>query len=128
MVIVAGLLLGLFTTSAHVKARGLDYIEYGEQLTRHQNVMEGRAGNPWQYRVLAPYMVNGALKLSERLNVPHHVAVSFIGFRVILDTLVLLLAFAYYRKLGLNLPFALISGPCQAEGVHHSLEIAGTLA
>ena len=27
-----------------------------------------------------------------------------------------------------NLPFALISGPCQAEGVQHSLDIAGTLA
>jgi len=27
-----------------------------------------------------------------------------------------------------NLPFALISGPCQAEGVQHSLDIAGTLS
>ncbi len=27
-----------------------------------------------------------------------------------------------------NLPFALISGPCQAEGLQHSLDIAGTLA
>jgi 2-dehydro-3-deoxyphosphooctonate aldolase (KDO 8-P synthase) len=27
-----------------------------------------------------------------------------------------------------NLPFALISGPCQAEGVQHSLDIAGALA
>jgi 2-dehydro-3-deoxyphosphooctonate aldolase (KDO 8-P synthase) len=27
-----------------------------------------------------------------------------------------------------TLPFALISGPCQAEGVQHSLDIAGTLA
>ena len=27
-----------------------------------------------------------------------------------------------------NLPFALIAGPCQAEGVQHSLDIAGTLA
>ncbi|MCK4408713.1 MAG: hypothetical protein KAW67_01420, partial [Candidatus Eisenbacteria sp.] len=120
LVVVAGLLLGLFTTSAHVKARGFDYIEHGEQFTRHQDLMEGRAGNPWQYRVLAPYMVNGALKLLERLHVPRHVAASFVGFRVILDTLVLLLAFAYYRKLGLSLPFALIGMAILAWGMSYS--------
>ncbi len=31
-------------------------------------------------------------------------------------------------RIGNALPFALISGPCQAEGVQHSLDIAGTLA
>jgi len=31
-------------------------------------------------------------------------------------------------RLANNRPFALISGPCQAEGVQHSLEIAGRLA
>jgi 2-dehydro-3-deoxyphosphooctonate aldolase (KDO 8-P synthase) len=31
-------------------------------------------------------------------------------------------------EIGNHLPFALISGPCQAEGVQHSLDIAGTLA
>ncbi|HUF87358.1 MAG TPA: 3-deoxy-8-phosphooctulonate synthase [Thermohalobaculum sp.] len=31
-------------------------------------------------------------------------------------------------RLANTLPFALISGPCQAEGVQHSLDIAGTLA
>ncbi|MCH8953675.1 MAG: 3-deoxy-8-phosphooctulonate synthase, partial [Proteobacteria bacterium] len=31
-------------------------------------------------------------------------------------------------RIAANLPFALISGPCQAEGVQHSLDIAGTLA
>ena len=31
-------------------------------------------------------------------------------------------------RIGNDLPFALISGPCQAESVQHSVDIAGTLA
>lgn len=120
LVIVAGLLLGLFTTSEYVKARGVDYLEQGSQLTRHQSVLEGRAGNPWQYRVFAPYLVELVLKLFERLHVPRHNAAAFIAFRVIQDTLILLLSYAYYRKLELSLSYALIGMALLAWGMSYS--------
>lgn len=79
-----GLVLGVFTTSEYVLVRGMDYVsEGGEQLARHRAVFEGHAGNPWQYRVLAPYLLQRVLMLLERLRVPNHVAVAFVSLRVI---------------------------------------------
>jgi hypothetical protein len=92
IIIVIALLLGLFTTSEYVRARGINYLEQGYQITRHQAVLEGHAGNPWQYRVLAPYLINVVLKLFAYLHIPHHIAASFIFFRVIQDTFILLLS------------------------------------
>ncbi len=107
-VIVMALMLGLFTTSEFVTARGIDYLEHGKQLQRHLAVLEGHAGNPWQYRVLAPYLISPVMGILERLHIPNHIAASFILFRVIQDTFILLLSFAYYRKLGLPSSGALI--------------------
>jgi len=120
IIIVMGLLLGIFTTSEYVHARGVKYLEQGNQISRHQAVMEGQAGNPWQYRVLAPYLINVVFKIFERLHVPHHIAVSFIFFRVIQDTLILLLCYAYYRRLGLSLSCALIGMALMAWGMSYS--------
>lgn len=109
IIVGMGLLLGIFTTSEYVLERGIDYISQGgEQLARHQAVLEGRAGSPWQYRVLAPYLLEGVLTLFEHLHVPNHVAAAFTSLRVIQDTLILLLAYVYYRKLRLSLPHALV--------------------
>ncbi len=119
-IILVALLLGLFTTSEHVKALGMDALEHGDQIQRHQDVLAGRAGNPWQYRVLAPYLVDVVIKVSESLRIPHPVAVSFIFFRVVQDTLVLLLSYGYYRKLGLSWSHALIGMAVLAWGISYS--------
>jgi hypothetical protein len=119
IIAVMGLLLGLFTTSQYVRARGLSYLE-GAQIKRHRAVLEGHAGNPWQYRVLAPHLVDEVIELFYRLNIPHHIAASFIFFRVIQDTSILLLAFAYYRQLRLSLPHALVGMILLAWGMSHS--------
>ncbi len=96
-------MLGFFTTFQHVEARGLEYLEQGEQIQRHQAILEGRAGNPWQYRILAPYMLNPILKFLENLELPYHTAMSFILFRVIQDASIFVIFYAYQRKLGLSL-------------------------
>jgi len=119
-IIVIALLLGLFTTSAYVIELGINYLEQGYQIKRHQAVLEGHAGNPWQYRVLAPYLVNIVLELSRHLHIPHHIAASFIFFRVIQDTFILLLSYKYYRKLGLSLSHAVIGMAILAWGMSYS--------
>ena len=116
---LTALLLGAFTTSEYVRARGISYLEQG-QAARHQAVLDGHAGDPWQYRVLAPLLIDPLIGLLHRLGIPHHVAVSFILFRVLQDTLLLLLAAAYYRQLGLSLPHALLGMILLAWGMSYS--------
>ncbi|MCS6906807.1 MAG: hypothetical protein RML93_02865 [Anaerolineales bacterium] len=112
--------LGLFTTSEYVRARGIAYFEQGEQLRRHRAVLEGRAGNPWQYRVLAPYLIEQVMRLLALLRVPRPVAVAFISFRVLQDTAVLFLAFYYYRRLGLSFFHALVGMGLLAWSISYS--------
>src|SRR5690348_11826300 len=59
------------------------YLEQGLQIQRHSAVLEGTAGNPWQYRVLADYLVEATIRLFRNLDVPHPLASAFISFRFI---------------------------------------------
>jgi len=119
-IIVIALLCGLFTTYEYVRARGVKYLEHGNQITRHQAVIQGEAGNPWQYRVLAPYLINVVLGIFEQLHIPHHIAASFIFFRVIQDTVIMLLSYAYYRRLGLSPLYSLVGIAILAWGMSYS--------
>jgi hypothetical protein len=119
-IVLLGLVLGFFSTSEYVKARGFEYIEYGNQIQRHQAIIEGNAGNPWQYRILAPFLIEILLKFTYSLNFPHSILVTFIFVRFIQDTTILIIAFAYYRKLGLPFPHALIGMALLAWGISYS--------
>jgi hypothetical protein len=119
-VVAMALVLGLFTTTAHVRARGFEYLEEGNQLIRHQAVLEGDAGDPWQYRVLPAFIAEGVLVVLETIGVPHHVGVGFMLFRVVIDAAILALAVLYYRRLGLTLPLALVGSICLAWGMSYS--------
>lgn len=119
LIFLCALALGLFTTLQYVSMRGLDYLEQ-DQLARHQAVLAGNAGDPWQYRIFSAYLVQGALDVSQSLAIPHPVATAFIACRVSLDTLILLLAYAYYRRLGLTLPAALLGMALLAWGMSYS--------
>jgi hypothetical protein len=70
--------------------------------------------------VLTPYLIGIVLKLFAHLHVPHHIAVSFIFFRIIQDTLILLLSYAYYRKFGLSFSYALIGMAILAWSISYS--------
>ena len=122
LIIVMGLLLGLFTTSEYLRARGASIysLERGPQFKRHQAILEGRAGNPWQYRVLAPYLLDEIIKIFTNLHINHAVSIAFVFLRVLQDTTILLLAYAYYRELGLSLPYALIGMALLAWGISNS--------
>lgn len=115
-----GPLLGIFTTAQHARALGIPYLEYGKQVGRYHAVLDGNAGDPWQYRVLAPYTIRGMYALYAKTSTPHRISVLFILFRVVQDSVILLLSVVYYRKLGLSLPHALIGMLLLAWGMSYS--------
>jgi hypothetical protein len=122
LIIVMGLLLGLFTTSEYLRARGASIysLERGPQFERHKAILEGRAGSPWQYRVLAPYLLDEIIKIFTNFHINHAVSIAFIFLRVVQDTIILLLAYAYYKELGLPLPYALLGMALLAWGISNS--------
>jgi len=77
------------------------------QMERHREVMENRAGNPWQYRVLSEGISEAFLRLGGALGIASPVP-AFLLFRLLQNAAIFLLAAAYYRRLiaGLHLPAA----------------------
>jgi hypothetical protein len=115
------LVFSLFTVIIQVKVAWPDYIARGEQLRLHQAVLAGKAGNPWQYRILPEYAVEAVIRLFTAIGVPKPVTLAFIGVRVVQNILLFLLAVAYYRRLGLNLATTLIGLTLLAYSMTHSL-------
>jgi hypothetical protein len=120
LILVSAILFSLLTVYLQVEILGLHYLEEGNQIKRHLAVLNGTAGNPWQYRVLAEYLVEGAIRLFKELDVPHHIAVAFISFRLIQNVLIFLTAYMYYRKFGLSVGQALIGISLLAWGMTHA--------
>lgn len=108
MLLALALALGAFSTSQYVQNLSLGYIERGEQLQRHLAILTGHAGNPWQYRILAPYLIKSVMAWCRHYEIAQPVVMSFIWFRVAQDRSIMLVAYAYYRRLGLALGPALL--------------------
>lgn len=113
--------LSLLTVYIQEQKLGLEYIEQRQQITRHQNVLDGIAGNPWQYRIFSVCVADILIRLATFLHIPHPVAVGFLSLRVIQNALLFVVAAAYYRKLGLSFGACLIGVNILAWGVTHAL-------
>lgn len=98
----------------------LFYLEQGLQMQRHTAVLEGTAGNPWQYRIFADYLVEGAIRLFQNLDIPHPVASAFISFRFVQNILIFLLAYLYYKKLSLSAAYSLVGLSLLAWGMTYA--------
>ena len=120
LVVFSAIVLGVFSTSQYVLTLGIDYLEHGNQVQRLIDVLDGHAGNPWQYRVLAPYCLEVLLKLLQPLAISNYVAITFVLFRAAQDACILLLCYAYYRKLGRSSPQALIGMAVMAWAMSYS--------
>jgi hypothetical protein len=96
------------------------YLEKGLQIQRHMAVLQGTAGNPWQYRVLADYLVEAMIQLFKNLDILHPIASAFISFRFVQNLLIFLLGYAYYRKLGLSSAYSLIGLSLLAWGMTYA--------
>lgn len=100
---------------------GLQYLETGNQIKRHQAVLGGSAPNAWQFRVLSDYLVERIILICEFLKLPHPIAAGFLSFRLFQNLAIFVLAAFYYRKLGLNLYLVLIGQSVLAWGMTHAL-------
>jgi hypothetical protein len=121
VVAAAALLFGTFTTYEHMTARGKAYFEKGgNQQTFDQAVLDGHGGSPYQYRLLTPYVSELARRSFEALGVEDYVLVSFVVLRVLADVAIFLLAFPYFRALGLPASHAFIGMSLLAWGMSHS--------
>ncbi len=85
------------------------------QLERHREVMENRACNPWQYRVLSEVVSEGLLRLSGLLRVSSPVP-AFLLFRILQNAAIFLLAAAYYRRIILFAPRSGMEEPPRLNG------------
>jgi hypothetical protein len=121
MVLGCALLLSLFTVFIQVKVAWPDYFVRGEQLRLHRAVLAGKAGNPWQYRVLPELCVEAAIRFIAKTGLPRPTTIAFIAVRLLQNVLLFVLAFAYYRRLGLDFKLALVALSLLAYSMTHSL-------
>lgn len=70
-------------------------------MERHQSVLNGAAGNPWQYRILAEWLVEGWAYLLGLTRVKNGYFYAFFSFRVLQNLLIYALAYAYWGALKL---------------------------
>ncbi|MGE5071972.1 MAG: hypothetical protein ACM3MF_00975 [Anaerolineae bacterium] len=68
------------------------------QLMRHENVLTGRAPDPWQYRVLYEVFAEAFVRLYQFLAIPGALAAGFITLRLLQNVAIFLVALGLYRK------------------------------
>jgi hypothetical protein len=80
------------------------------QLPLHRDILAHRAGNPWQYRVLVPYMQEAVIRGLQQLGAAYEDAayLVFMGTRYVQTFILFVLVGRYYRRLGLSTPGALL--------------------
>jgi hypothetical protein len=113
------------TLTVYLQVTALDksfmyYLEQGLQIQRHTDVLQGTAPNPWQYRILADYLVEGVIQLFRNLDVSHPLASAFIAFRFVQNLLIFGLAYLYYRRLNIPAAHALLGLSVLAWGMTYA--------
>jgi hypothetical protein len=100
---------------------GLRYVE-GEQLARHQGVLNGAAPNPWRYRVLSEWLAAAFAEGARIFGVSRPVAAGFLSLRALQNLAIFLLALNLYLRLGLDRREALIGVALLAFAFSHALD------
>ena len=100
-VTASALLLSVFTVFLHLKALGRGYIlEY--QVPRHLAMLAGTAGNPWQFRMLSAWIVEGFHRLIAAVGIHDPLIAAFVVVRVLTETAMFVIAWRYWRALDLS--------------------------
>ncbi len=107
------------TAYQQFEALGQERIEHGFVIHRHDAVLRGTAGDPWQYRILSEYLAEGFLSAARSLRLADPVIVGFFSFRVLQNVCIFVLSAFYYKRLGLNVPAVLVGISVMAWGMGH---------
>ncbi len=101
-------LLGGFSAYDQIVFRvGTKFI-WNEQLRFHRWLIEGISYDPWQYRVLASYLIEWALELQRSLGLGASFALIAAVLRLLQNIALFLMAAAYWRKLGVGKTLTLL--------------------
>jgi hypothetical protein len=119
LILLSAVLLSLFTVYTHVQYLK-NFFETGGQLQRHLDVLKGQAVDPWQYRILATYLIEGMIQLFKKLSIFHSENSVFIFFRFLQGVAIFLLEYFYYKKLGLSTSLSLLGMSVLAWGMSYS--------
>ena len=120
ILIVVAVLLSIATTYAQVDDISYRFIKVQQEKV-HDQMVDGVAGNPWQYRIFADWMIEQVIQLTYKIGIVVPKASVFIAFRFIQCLLIFLAAGIYYRKLGLPLFTNLIGLSLLSWGMSTSL-------
>ncbi len=80
---------------------GLKYI-WDEQLRFHRWVIEGTSVDPWQYRILAPYIIEGIHWVVKQLGFVPSYGRIFFAVRMLQNFMVFTVAAVYFRRLSIS--------------------------
>ncbi|MBK6792283.1 MAG: hypothetical protein IPG80_07020 [Anaerolineales bacterium] len=75
---------------------------------RHMAVMTGTALNPWQYRVFAEWLIEGAVRLSASLGLGQGYFAVFLALRLIQNAVIFGFVYVYFQKIGFSKLVALV--------------------
>lgn len=100
VIVVLSVGLGALTVKLQIDSLngGMQYLTT-TQLVRHTNVLQGRAPDPWQYRVLSEWIAELSVRLARLISAPNAIAIGFIALRFLQNLAIFLLAFALYKTL-----------------------------
>jgi hypothetical protein len=100
LLILLALTLGAVTVKLQVDSLegGVSYL-HGEQMLRHNNVLNGQAQDPWQYRIFSEVVVEGVVRLFHLLPLQDPISDGLISLRILQNIAIFLLAFALYLRI-----------------------------
>jgi len=107
IITLSALLLSFASVRAQVNYMSFHFIKVHQEKV-HNDVLEGKAGNPWQYRILAEYMLEPVITLFRNININRPQPSAFIFFRFLQNTFIFIAAAYFYKKLGLSTYTALL--------------------
>ncbi len=119
LITASGLLAFLVLYQFVFVSRSVDYLS-DDQLRFQKAVIQGTAIDPWQYRILAPYLIKGELQVIKPFGVKKPHVPAFLATSGILFGLVFYLSGVYWRELGMGSWHTLIAVAVLAWGVTYS--------
>jgi hypothetical protein len=78
------------------------------QLRRHNAVLDGEAGDPWQYRILSEQLMRPIIAVLDAAGVPDHESWAFFLTRAVQGFAIFVLAAELYRQLGHTIGVAFV--------------------
>jgi hypothetical protein len=94
--------LSIFTVYDQVFHRVGEEFIWEEQLRFQRWVMEGTSVDPWQYRVLVPYLIEGVREIIKGLGFAASYAKVFFALRLLQNFLIFVAAGCYLRRLSIK--------------------------